>query len=160
VGQVRKALPAPEPAKEYLPQLPGGTKEIPDKSALSSAKPTASAPLPFFGSVEQMPVFKGGADALMKFIAVNFHRPTEAPEMLEGRVFIRFMITETGAVRDVQIAKGLHPALDAEAVRVVKLLDGKFTPGQQNSRPIAIGYTLPFTFESAAATQPAARKRQ
>lgn len=95
----------------------------------------------------------------MKFIGANFHRPTEAPETLEGRVFIKFMITETGAVRDVQIAKGLHPALDAEAVRVVKLLDGNFTPGQQNNRPVAVGYTVPITFESAA-TQPAARKRK
>lgn len=160
VGQVRKALPAPKPAKEYLPHLLGGKETIPDESALSSTESAAVAPLPFIGHVEQMPVLKGGADALMKFIATNFHRPTEAPETLEGRVFIRFMITETGAVRDVQVAKGLHPALDAEAVRVVRLLDGKFTPGQQNNRPVAVGYTVPITFESAAAPQPAARKRK
>jgi TonB family protein len=160
VGQVRKALPATTPTKMYLPQLPSNEKGIPDKSALSSAESTDSAPLPVFGSVEQMPVFKGGTDALMKFIATSFHRPTEAPETLEGRIFVKFMITETGVVRDVQIAKGLHPALDAEAVRVVKLLDGKFTPGQQNNRPVPVGYTIPFTFKSAAATQPTARKRK
>jgi TonB family protein len=160
VGQVRKALPAPKPVKEHLPQLPGGKETIPGESALSSTESAAVAPLPFIGYVEQMPVFKGGTEALMQFVATNFHRPTEVPETLEGRIFVKFMITETGAVRDVQIAKGLHPALDAEALRVVKLLDGKFTPGQQNSRPTAIGYTLPFTFESAAATQPTARKRK
>lgn len=160
VGQVRKVLPAAKPTKESLPQLPGGTETIPDESALRSTESAAIAPLPFIGYVEQMPVFKGGTDALMKFIATNFHRPTEAPETLEGRIFVKFMITETGAVRDVQVAKGLHPALDTETVRVVKLLDGKFTPGQQNKRPVPVGYTIPFTFKSAAATQPAARKRK
>ncbi|RZM00918.1 MAG: energy transducer TonB, partial [Pedobacter sp.] len=51
----------------------------------------------------------------------NLHRPSEAPATLNGKVFVKFQITETGAVRDIQVAKGLHPALDAEAIRVVKL---------------------------------------
>lgn len=34
VGQVRKAMPAAKPVKEYLPQPPGGTETIPDGSVL------------------------------------------------------------------------------------------------------------------------------
>ncbi|RSK37420.1 energy transducer TonB [Hymenobacter metallilatus] len=163
VGQVRKVAQTTstnKPAQACLQQLPGETEEIPDKSTLASTESAASAPLPFLGSVKQMPVFKGGMEALMKFIAANFHRPAEAPATLAGKVFVRFQITETGAVRDVQVAKGLHPALDAEAVRVVKLLDGKFTPGQQNKRPVAVGYTIPFTFQSTSTTLPVSRKRK
>ncbi|TGD81793.1 energy transducer TonB [Hymenobacter wooponensis] len=99
-----------------------------------------------YGYVEQMPVYKGGQEAMMKFMAANVHWPDDAPVDVSGRVFVKFQITETGAVRDVQIVKGLHPALDAEAVRVVKLFDGKFTPGEQNNRPVSVGYTIPIAF--------------
>lgn len=129
-------------------------------NTIPSASTKTAANQPFGMVAEQMPVFKGGQEGLLKFIAANLHRPAEAPETLEGRIFVKFMITETGAVRDVQVAKGLHPVLDAEAVRVVKLLDGKFTPGQQNNRPVAVGYTIPITFESATVTQSKVRKRK
>lgn len=169
VGQVRKvaghtihqtSMRKSTPKKTVLPA------EITEKSidftgivapCDSTTRQASSQP---YGYVEQMPVFKGGTEALMKFIAANLHRPDDVPATFDGRVFVKFQVTETGAVRDVQVAKGLHPALDAEAVRVVKLLDGRFTPGQQNNRPVAVGYTVPITFESAAATQPAARKRK
>ena len=52
-------------------------------------------------------------------MATNFHLPQNLhypdSSTASGKVFVRFQITKTGAVRDVQIAKGLHPLLDAEA---------------------------------------------
>ncbi|GAB3302604.1 energy transducer TonB [Hymenobacter tenuis] len=129
-------------------------KEIPDKQLLSRQKECedSSTSPPFFGMVvEQMPVYKGGQEALLRFIGQNIQWPDAAPNTLNGRIFVQFLITETGAVRNVCVLKGLHPALDTEAVRVVKLLDGKFTPGKQNNRPVSVTYTVPITFQGSAA---------
>ncbi|UYZ62471.1 energy transducer TonB [Hymenobacter weizhouensis] len=113
---------------------------------------TIPAPESVFGAVvEQMPVFEGGQEALLRFIGQNLRWPDQTPLTLSGRVFIQFVIDEQGRVRDAALLKGLHPALDAEAVRVVKLLDGKFTPGMQNNRPVPIKYTLPITFRGTEA---------
>ncbi|OWP64376.1 hypothetical protein CDA63_04910 [Hymenobacter amundsenii] len=124
VAQVRQAVPPVPPPK-------------------STPDYWASRP---FGGVEQMALFKGGQEGLLRFLETNLHWPAEAPKTLNGRVFVKFQITETGAVRDVQLLRQLHPALDAEAVRVVKLMDGYFTPGYQNQQPIATTFTLPITF--------------
>ena len=48
-----------------------------------------------------------------------------------------------GRVRNVKMAKGLSPALDAEALRVVQLLDGKYLPGKQNGQRVAVSFTIP-----------------
>ncbi len=104
-------------------------------------------------------MFKAGQEGLLKFLTANLRWPAEAPKAISGRVFVRFQITETGAIRDVELLQKLHPALDAEAVRVVKLMDGWFTPGYQNQQPVAITFTLPITFgEVEVAKQ--ARKRK
>ncbi|WP_366671506.1 energy transducer TonB [Hymenobacter taeanensis] len=58
-----------------------------------------------------------------------------------------FIIDKEGHLRNAEVIKGLHPALDAEALRLVQLLDGQFTLGQQNHQPVDVRYTLPITFQ-------------
>ncbi|HEX8428112.1 energy transducer TonB [Hymenobacter sp.] len=100
-----------------------------------------------YTNVGQMPVYKdGGAQALPLFIKNNLRWPKEAAEV-EGRVFVAFVIDKAGGVRDAKVVKGLHPALNIEALRLVQLLNGQFTPGRQNNRPVDVHYTLPITFK-------------
>lgn len=78
VAQVRKATRAPA-AKHALAQpteLLGDTEELPDRAQLMQLKPdtvATQAPQYFLGHVEQMPVFKGGQEALLRFIGENIH---------------------------------------------------------------------------------------
>lgn len=99
----------------------------------------------FGGVMEQMPVFRGGEKRLRKLLAQNLRWPAEA-KSIEGKVFVGFIVDKKGQVRNIRLLKGLHPALDAEALRVVQLLDGNFEPGQQNGRPVDVNYTIPVTF--------------
>lgn len=114
-----------------------------------------------YGGVEQMPTYQdGGQEGLLRFIGENIQWPDTVSKTLRGRVFIHFQITETGAVRDVTVLQSLHPALDAEAARVVALLNGKFVPGRQNDRPVSVSYTIPITFQGREpVTEPASNKR-
>lgn len=45
----------------------------------------------------------------------------------------------------VEVVRGVDPDLDYEAVRLISSL-ADFTPGEQNSKRVAVYYTLPITF--------------
>ena len=64
---------------------------------------------------------------------------------IEGRVIIRFCVTEKGSVNKISILKGVDPELDAEAIRVVGTLP-LFNPGRQNGKAVPVWYMVPITF--------------
>lgn len=102
-----------------------------------------------FDFVEQPPVFPGGGDAaVLKWIHSHLRYPQEALENgIQGTVLLRFVVTKTGSVDDVQILKHVDPLLDREAVRVVKELP-KFNPGRQSGKPVNTWFQVPVRFQS------------
>lgn len=99
-----------------------------------------------YSVVEQMPNFPGGEEALMKFINEHIKYPQSALEQgTQGTIMLRFVVTGTGDIGEVQILKGLDPDCDDEAKRVVKSLP-KFNPGMQQGHPVSVWYTIPVRF--------------
>ena len=99
-----------------------------------------------FISVEQMPEFPGGINALRRYIAENIQYPVLAQENdIEGTVILKFVVGKDGKVSNVQVLRGVDPLLDSEAIRVVKTLP-KFKPGYNNGQPVKVWYTLPVMF--------------
>jgi protein TonB len=99
-----------------------------------------------FVKVEEDPQFPGGDAALLKFIATNTVYPDEAlTNNIEGRVILKFVVTPDGSVGKIEILKGVDPALDREASRVVSILP-KFKPGKQGGTPVPVWYTVPVLF--------------
>jgi periplasmic protein TonB len=97
-------------------------------------------------NVDEMPVFPGGDEALLKFIAENTHYPEQAKaNSIQGRVIVRFMVKADGTVSDVSIMKSIDPLLDNESIRVVSLLP-KFTPGKLNGVSVPVWYMVPITY--------------
>ena len=97
--------------------------------------------------VEQMPEFPGGTVELMKFIASNVKYPVKAQkEGVQGRVLVQFIIEKDGTVSGPKVVRAVNIYLDAEAVRVVKLLP-KWKPGMQKGQPVRVKFTLPVTFK-------------
>jgi TonB family protein len=96
--------------------------------------------------VEQRPVYPGGDAALLKFIAENTIYPEQAKQnKIQGKVYVKFVIDTVGHVTNVEIAKGVEPSLDQEAVRVIKLLP-QWTPGKQRGKPVSVSYIIPINF--------------
>jgi len=60
------------------------------------------------------------------------------------RIYVQFKIGETGKVEDIK-ARGPHPKLQEEAIRITKLIP-KMIPGKQKGVPVKVAYTLPITF--------------
>ena len=100
-----------------------------------------------FVVVEEMPVFPGGDEGLMNYIAANIKYPESAKiNKLSGKVIIRFCVTETGTVDRVTVLKSVEPSLDAEAARVVSSLPA-FKPGKQGGVPVAVWFMIPVEFD-------------
>lgn len=100
-----------------------------------------------FISVEQMPQFKGGTSEMYRFIADNLKYPVIAQQNgIQGRVTVRFVVLESGAISDVQVLRGIDAACDKEAMRVVKSMPDWF-PGKQNGKEVKVYFTLPIVFK-------------
>jgi periplasmic protein TonB len=105
------------------------------------------APTEVFVVVEEMPSFPGGDTEMMTFIYDNIKYPEIAKENnIQGRVILRFCVTYQGKVDQISILKGVDPALDAEAMRVVALLP-TWKPGKQGGKPVNVWYSLPINFQ-------------
>ena len=96
--------------------------------------------------VEKMPSFPGGNGAMMQFIQSNVNYPAAARENgIQGRVQIGFIVEHDGSISDVRVVRSVDPALDMEAVRVVKRMP-RWEPGKQNGQPVRVKYTVPVLF--------------
>jgi TonB family protein len=99
-----------------------------------------------FAVVEEKPEFPGGDTALINFIAKNTEYPqTAKDEGIQGRVIVHFVISETGDVTNIRIARGVNPYLDQEALRVVRLMP-RWKPGKQRGKNVPIKYMIPINF--------------
>ena len=114
-------------------------QEVIVKTAEPESKP--------YTMVEQMPQFPGGEKELLSYIAKNLHYPTVAAENgVQGKVFIRFVVSALGTVEGVEVIRSLDPYCDKEAMRVVAALP-QWIPGKQNGRNVPVYYTLPIIFK-------------
>lgn len=98
-----------------------------------------------FYQVEVEPQFNDGK--LSEFIGKQISYPKEARKNnIAGRVVIQFIIMEDGSVERLKILKSMHPALDEEAIRVVKLTNKKWLPGIIDAIPVRVTFVLPILF--------------
>lgn len=99
-----------------------------------------------FTIVEQQPEFPGGLEALQLFLFNNINYPEKALENREsGTVFVTFVVDKSGAVRDVEILRGVSPSLDEEALRVIKSLPD-WSPGKIRGKAVNVQYNIPVKF--------------
>ena len=110
------------------------------------AQPSDDVNLPI-AMVEQKPSFPGGDAAMYKWLGEQIHYPADAAEEgVQGRVVVQFIVKKDGSIADVKVARGKHPSLDREAVRIVKAMP-RWSPGRNNGQSVNVSYTLPITFK-------------
>ena len=99
-----------------------------------------------FVVVEEMPMFPGGEMALLKYLGENTKYPESAKvNGIQGKVIIRFAVDTEGNVTKESVLKGVDPALDEEALRVVRTLP-VFKPGRQGGKAVPVWYMVPINF--------------
>lgn len=96
--------------------------------------------------VEEKPSFVGGESAFQKYVVDNLVYPAESlKNKTQGRVTLRFTVTETGDIADVKVIRGVDSFMDKEAKRIVENMP-KWNPGKQDGKNVAVYFTLPINF--------------
>ena len=101
-----------------------------------------------FALVEKKPSFMGGdANTFSAWVNQHLEYPEVARENgVSGRVMLQFTVNPNGTVTDVKVLRGVDPALDKEAVRVISS-SPKWEPGRQRDRAVKVTYTFPVVFQ-------------
>ena len=97
----------------------------------------------------QTPAKYGTGDAeLMADVAKLIKYPKDCDENeIQGVVVVRFTISAKGKAGGFSILKSLHPSADAEAIRAVKKLPGKWKPAlDSKGKPVSSNFVLPIVF--------------
>jgi protein TonB len=93
--------------------------------------------------IEKPPVFPGGEQALMKFIAENLQFPAfDKTTTPPGKVVLSFVIDKNGKVCDVKMLKGFNAEFDAITLGLIRSMPD-WKPGTVKGEPVAVLYTLP-----------------
>lgn len=96
---------------------------------------------------EQLPQFGTESSELAKFLMENVKYPEDAfKNKIQGRVIVQFIVDKEGNIKDPTILQNAYPSLDAEALRVVKLMP-RWTPGRDKGQPVNVKYALPIVFK-------------
>lgn len=97
--------------------------------------------------LEQYPEFPGGMVELMVWLNGNLKYPESARKHnIQGRVVVSFIINKDGTISDARVTTSVHPLLDREALRVVKLMP-KWKPGQERNKPCRTMFVIPINFK-------------
>ena len=102
-----------------------------------------------FVKVEQMPIFNPKKNKTyeqgQRDLFITMQKMTRYPVIaqengIQGKVFVRFVVTKTGDVSNIKVVRSVDPALDKEAIRVVSNLP-KFKPGMQRNKPVSVWFS-------------------
>ncbi|SBV93171.1 energy transducer TonB [uncultured Dysgonomonas sp.] len=100
-----------------------------------------------FVSAQFMPQFPGGEADMYKYIYDNIRYPAVDQEMgIQGKVTVRFVVSKTGEITDIQLLKGISPTCDKEAIRVLKSMP-RWIPGKNNGVAVPVYFTMPIVFK-------------
>jgi TonB family protein len=112
----------------------------------SQAKDEKKVDIEVFSQVDEMPAFPGGDNALRKYLAENVKYPETAfRDSIQGRVVVRFVVSDSGKIKNAKILLSLHPNCDAEAIRVIEAMPA-WKPGKNKGIPANVEYTVPIVF--------------
>lgn len=91
--------------------------------------------------------FPGGKGEYIKFLQANISYPQKAMDNNEsGLVYVSFDVEEDGSVTDVKVERSVSPSLDAEALRVMKMMP-KWKPATEDGTPVKSRVTRIITFK-------------
>ena len=133
------------PVRAQVQNPPSGIIIVDKPAAVPDTTSKVAVP---YAQIERKPTFQGeDAGTFARWVAENINYPAEAKDNgISGRVMVQFTIYEDGSVRDAKVLRGVHPSLDAEAVRVISA-SPKWEPGYQDGKPVKVTFQFPTVFK-------------
>lgn len=116
-----------------------------DNNDQPAAAPVISIPEDkIFNSVEKMPQFPGGEEALKKFITRNMMDLVQLETGDKLVVLVSFVVNQDGSISDISAENGSATLMRDVRKAVAKMPN--WIPGSQNNHPVKVLLKLPVTF--------------
>ena len=132
----------------YVVVLSGAPRPLFRPDVTSSASPTDGKVISF-NDIDVRPTFMGSSDPsvfMEKWVYQYLKYPKEAIEAgNQGRVIVDFVVDASGNVKDVKVSRGVSPALDEEALRIVSA-SPKWKPGRHRGKKVSTSITIAIEF--------------
>ena len=97
-------------------------------------------------ALDKLPEFPGGMQKFYNYVGNNYEKP-DVEGMTTMKLYVSFVIEKDGSMTSIQVKRDPGYGLGKEAIRVLKSLRTKWTPGMINSKPVRTAYDLPITVE-------------
>jgi len=147
INEVSAATPV-EDLRYKISEKSDSTIRVTERNSdvVVTEKADAADAVPFIRT-ETAPNFPGGKDKLTEFANKNISFPesTYVNGILDMDAVVQLTIAKDGVVKDARIVKSSGQVLDAEALRVARMLP-KFHPGLNGGLPAESSYTLAFNY--------------
>jgi len=98
-------------------------------------------------ALERSPEFPGGIQKFYEYVSKNFRVPEENTGRVQ--VIVSFVVEKDGGLTDVKVLRNPGYGLDKEAIRVLKGLKTKWSPGIYKGQKVRTLYTLPIVVTPA-----------
>ena len=110
--------------------------------------PAVTEPEPaIYHSVQEMPEFPGGTNALQRFLIRNLRVPDEGLEPgTKITVQVQFIVDRAGKIAGMEILRSGGELYNKEVLRVLNKMPA-WKPGRQNGMTVPVYFTLPVTFQ-------------
>ena len=94
------------------------------------------------------PMYPGGLPALMTFLKENMtYPPNAAMARIEGKVLVEFLVEKDGSIGNVRVMQSVDPSLDAEAMRVCRLIKNFIPAYNSDHEAVRSHFILPVNFK-------------
>ena len=97
-------------------------------------------------ALDKMPEFPGGINKFYNYVGNNFEKP-EIDNSTTFRIYVSFVIERDGSMTDIKVIRDPGFGLGREAIRVLKSLKTKWSPGMIGSKAVRTAYNLPIVVE-------------
>ena len=98
-------------------------------------------------ALDKLPEFPGGMNKFYTYVGNNFNRP-ELDSERTLKVYVSFVIERDGSITDIIVRNDPGYGMGKEAIRVLKSLKTKWTPGILNGKPVRTAYNLPIIIKT------------
>jgi len=97
-------------------------------------------------TLDVQPQYPGGKEAMFAYLGENIKYPEDAKkDSIQGTVYVQFLVSETGELKEVKSIKNVHASLDESAVKTISSMPN-WIPGKIGEKAYAVKMVLPINF--------------
>jgi len=142
IGSTTVIAPHSGPPLVQPPVTGSGGNPVPDPPKIDRTIPVDP------NTVDVLPSYPGGMDALRKFLEKHLQNPRDLDEGESVTVKIKFVVGYDGKLQSFVTVQDGGAEFNREVIRVLKKMP-EWVPGKAGGEAVAVYYTIPVKFVSA-----------